>query len=232
MKNTGNIWQGDRISHHVDWQVHLASPADMPQVADLFLTSFGETITHLYGTNIPRKEALLEAVQDFFTFLHRETPRAFWVTHKRHEKGQKLCGYLVVSTDLILLWKRAIWGGYLLRWAAKFLRGTYGFDFRALGRILINKISFWRASRFQPYRAQILSLAVAEHYRCQGLGRALLLKGIAYLRRQNSFRIKLEVRPWNKPAMHLYQSCGFSQAGVTRDTQGEWLIMIADTRVK
>lgn len=215
-------------THRIDQRVRLASPADLPQVAELFLFSFLETINHLYGANIPRKEALREALQDFFAFLLKEEPEAFWVMQDKEDTNKRLSGYLIVSTDLVFLWRRAVWGGYILRWAAKFLTGAYGLNLKALGRILINKMAFWRTSRFQPYRAQILSLAVAEHCRGQGIGRALLQKGMAYLRKRSRYRIKLEVRPWNKAALHLYQSCGFSQVGTTRDTQGEWLVMVAD----
>ena len=228
MKKTGNTRQKKK-SRHVNWPIRLASWADLPQVAELFLFSFAETIKHLYGANIPRKDALQEALQDFFGFLLKEEPGAFWVIRRKEDTEQKLSGYLVVSADLVYLWRRAVWGGYIFRWAAKFMTGAYGLSWRALGHLLINKMVFWRSSRFQPCRAQILSLAVAENCRRQGLGRALLQKGITYLRKQSRHRIKLEVRPWNKAALRLYQSCGFTRAGTTRDTQGEWLVMVTGT---
>ncbi len=226
MKKTGRIRQKGR-ARQIDRQIRLASPADLPQVAELFLFSFLETVTHLYGAAPPRKEKLCGALQDFFSFLLKEEPKAFWVVQKEEGAAQGLAGYLIVSSDLLLLWRRAIWGGYIFRWAAKFLAGAYGLNLKAVGRALSNKMTFWRTSRFQPYRAQILSLAVAEHCRGQGIGRALLQKGLAYLHKQSRYRIKLEVRPWNKAALHLYQSFGFYQVGTTRDSQGEWLVMVA-----
>ena len=212
---------------HVEPLIRRACGADLPQVAELFLMSFAETIEHLFGEDIPGRPALREALQDFFGFLLQEEPDAFRVIKTREDTGPRLAGYIVVSPDLINLWRRAVWGGYIFRWAAKLLRGAYGLKVKDLGRLLANKLSFWRFSRFQPCRAQILSLAVAENCRCRGFGRALLQKGVAYLHRHSRHRIKLEVRPWNSAAVHLYESCGFVRAGTTRDTQGEWMVMIA-----
>jgi len=41
-------------------------------------------------------------------------------------------------------------------------------------------------------------------------------------------KVRLEVRPDNHPALQVYQRWGFVPSGVTRDSQGEWLIMLKE----
>lgn len=65
----------------------------------------------------------------------------------------------------------------------------------------------------------ILSLAVAPAARGQGLGRQLLRAAVNALEGQGCRRIKLTVLPDN-PALHLYQSLGFAEAGREEDYFG------------
>ena len=65
----------------------------------------------------------------------------------------------------------------------------------------------------------ILSLAVAPAARGQGLGRQLLQAAVTALEGQGCVRIKLTVLPDN-PALHLYQSLGFIEAGREADYFG------------
>jgi ribosomal-protein-alanine N-acetyltransferase len=65
----------------------------------------------------------------------------------------------------------------------------------------------------------ILSLAVAPAARGQGLGRRLLQAAVTALESQGCERIKLTVLPDN-PALHLYRSLGFTEAGREEDYFG------------
>jgi len=53
-------------------------------------------------------------------------------------------------------------------------------------------------------------------------------KGLAYLAACGAPRVRLEVRPDNTAALRLYERLGFATVGRTRDSQGEWLIMIRE----
>ena len=68
-------------------------------------------------------------------------------------------------------------------------------------------------SQMVPPEADLMNLAVQEMARGQGIGRALmtaLMKGLA----QEGIReLSLEVRASNMPALTLYQSLGFAEAG-------------------
>ncbi|NHI01249.1 GNAT family N-acetyltransferase [Oceanimonas sp. MB9] len=65
----------------------------------------------------------------------------------------------------------------------------------------------------------ILSLAVAPAARGRGLGRQLLQVAVTALESQGCKRIKLTVLPDN-PALHLYHSLGFAEAGREEDYFG------------
>lgn len=64
--------------------------------------------------------------------------------------------------------------------------------------------------------SDMLNLAVSPDYRRQGIGRALVMTLIDRLRQQGSRSITLEVRASNLPAGRLYESLGFSQAGLRK----------------
>ncbi|MCT7655895.1 GNAT family N-acetyltransferase [Oceanimonas sp. NS1] len=76
----------------------------------------------------------------------------------------------------------------------------------------------WRAGEVAN-EGWILSLAVAPAARGRGLGRQLLQVAVTALESQGCKRIKLTVLPDN-PALHLYQSLGFAEAGREEDYFG------------
>ncbi|MDO9533803.1 MAG: GNAT family N-acetyltransferase [Bacillota bacterium] len=207
------------------WRVQPACSDNIPQVVGLFLESFEDTIVHFFEGGSPSGDAL----QDFFGFLLKEEPESFWVAMQEGE-NERLVGYIVVVPHLPLLWRRAVLGGYVLRWTKRCLRGEYGVNFKNTCRALKNKFAFWRHSRsFPSYSSQILSLAVTRDCRGQGLSRQLLDKGMLFLKKLGKIKIKLEVRLWNKAALQLYQSYGFIPVGTTIDSQGEWLVMVKNS---
>jgi ribosomal protein S18 acetylase RimI-like enzyme len=203
--------------------IQPASPEDLNRVATLFLESFEDTIEHFFKGGRPHAAAL----EDFFSFLLKEEPGAFWIARQEEKTPESILGYIVVVADLRFLWHRAFKGGYVFHWIKRFLQGAYRVNIKVAYRVLHNKFAFWRHSRSLPqYCSQIISLAVTGNCRGQGLGRALLQKGMLYLYKCGKEYIKLEVRPWNKAALGLYSSSGFKPAGTTRDSQGEWLVMV------
>lgn len=207
----------------MEWFIRPASPEDLRQVTALFLESFAETVEHFFKDGPPPAAAL----EDFFCFLLKEKPEAFWVALREGKSTKNILGYIVVVADLPFLWRSAFLKGYVLQWIRRFLQGVYGVNLKVACRILRNKFAFWRHSRSLPQcRSQILSLAVKRNCRGRGLGRKLLEKGLRYLHKCGKKHIKLEVRPWNKTALELYSRSGFRPAGTTRDSQGEWLVMV------
>ena len=78
--------------------------------------------------------------------------------------------------------------------------------------------------------AQILSLAVSPETRGQGLGSQLTGAGLEYLRSIGIKKVKLEVRPDNPAAKHIYEKHGFKVVGEAKDLHDDWYVMEADLR--
>ena len=68
-------------------------------------------------------------------------------------------------------------------------------------------------------------IAVRKAARGRGLGRELLKCALAFATGKGAKVIKLEVRPENQAAVHLYRSAGFREVGKVKDLQGPWLAM-------
>ncbi|MDE6302714.1 MAG: GNAT family N-acetyltransferase [Clostridia bacterium] len=60
------------------------------------------------------------------------------------------------------------------------------------------------------YGNEIDDLFVAKQFQRQGIGRQLLLWGMKYIRDKNDCPIHLHVAAWNKNAVELYKSVGFT----------------------
>lgn len=74
----------------------------------------------------------------------------------------------------------------------------------------------YAAFRHAAGEAELLRVGVAPGERRRGLARALLVEGLERLRRLGIQVCFLEVRVDNKPAIHLYESLGFSCTGHRR----------------
>lgn len=64
---------------------------------------------------------------------------------------------------------------------------------------------------------EITNVAVAQSARRRGVGRALIGKLIRALADRKIFRIVLEVRVSNEPALHLYEQEGFAVVGTRKN---------------
>lgn len=62
----------------------------------------------------------------------------------------------------------------------------------------------------------ILRIASHPQLRRRGIGRMLLLQGLARAWQRGARMVSLEVRPSNEPARAFYLACGFAVAGVRR----------------
>lgn len=83
---------------------------------------------------------------------------------------------------------------------------------RSAGDRIIGFCSYWQVVD----EVHINNLAVLPEFRRQGIGRALLRRILADAVRQGATRALLEVRRSNDEARRLYESLGFTVAGVRR----------------
>lgn len=225
----------DRTGHHL---IHLpawrrkddpahavtyaaATPADLAACAAIFASSFRESILHVFK-EMPSQRL----IQEVFRLCLDAEPRALMVAIA----DGRVVGYVYAPSSLRLLWRAALFRRHLLRWTGAWLRGRFGVGLAPLRVILLDKVHFLRSSvgREVAAEARILSIAVAPEMRGRGIATRLADHALERLRNLGVHRVRLEVRPWNEPAVHVYKRLGFKEAGVTRDSQGEWTIMLLD----
>ena len=210
------------------------------RVAELFLLCFPESVRDMFGDRPPRTEAMA----DFFAFIVRTEPEAVQLarTGPGNEAVQlagtgpgktgdwsDVVGYAITLRSMPRIWALAARTFAWLPWLARFLTGRYGLSLAALPRILRGKMVFARSFRpADEVEAQVLSVAVDPAWCGRGVGRALLERGLGYLRCQNVQRVKLEVLDDNLSAFHLYESLGFRPVGEAPAGSKRWIIMIRE----
>lgn len=206
-----------------DYFITRAEPADIADIARLFTESFLDSVLHHCGGRLPKPLAM----QDVFGLVYAAEPAAALVA--KDMSGQ-LVGYCFAPVRLSRLWLKAFTGGHLCKWAWRWLTGRYGFGLHPVKVIVLNKLAFLRSAAVpaQAANARILSIAVATATRGRGVASALMREADGYFRANKAGRVRLEVRPDNKPAIRVYEKLGYYPGGTTEDSQGPWLIMFKE----
>lgn len=201
--------------------IENANAQDVPAIAALFTESFKDSVLH-HCRRLPNPLAM----QDVFSLVYQAEPAAAFVARS----GETVIGYCFAPINLSALWVRAITGGHIIKWAWRWLTGRYGFGLHPVKIIILNKIAFL-CSAVNPGKAanaRILSIAVAESCRGQGVATMLMKVSLDYFKAGKASLVRLEVRPDNAPAVKVYKKLGFVEGGTTRDSQGDWLIMFKE----
>lgn len=202
--------------------IDQACRGDIPAIAAIFTAAFQDSVLHVCG-RLPRPQAMV----DVFTLVYEAEPAAAFVAR---DADGRVVGYVFAPAHLPRLWWRAVWGGHIFRWLWRWLTGRYGFGLQPVKILLADKWAFLFSACQKKIaaNARILSIAVTQEARGQGVASALMARALAYFASQGVRRVRLEVRPHNAPARRVYEKYGFVPAGTTRDSQGEWLIMFKD----
>lgn len=202
-------------------EIRLATPGDLPAVAELFHAAFPESVAHLWG---PGQAPSAELTASLFAVCLQSEPGAFLVARAE----ERLAGYIFAPAHLSRVWRVALLRGHVLRWAVGWLSGRYRLGWRPLRLAFINKLSFFRHALGDRHRAdaRILSIAVHPAFQGQGIARQLCEPALGRFDRLGVELVRLEVRPGNLPAVRLYTGLGFEQVGMMTDTQGDWAVML------
>lgn len=162
---------------------------------------------------------------DVWTFLHHVSPRGFIAAHD----GEKLVGYAIFVPSLKTVQRRAILSGEVFKWSWNTIRRGE-LRWKHITAIVRNKIMFVRGGqRFRTKGdAQLLNVAVDPDAQGRGIAHRLVQTGLQAMREMGVPEVRLEVRPWNAPAVAVYRKTGWREAGRTRDLEGEWLVMVAN----
>jgi len=91
-----------------------------------------------------------------------------------------------------------------------------GLDFRTL-RDRDNQLVAYYLGQDVADEVHILQLAVAETFRCRGIGRRIIHQILSRKSRAGMRKAMLEVRADNLLAQHLYSKLGFSVTGIRKD---------------
>ena len=190
-------------------------------VAEVYLAAFPDSLADL---NIPGLRPL--AVADIMAICQRAEPAAFMVA----EEDDRILGYAICPVHSDRIWRTALVRGHVACMTWHWLTGRYGVGLRAALRLGHEKLLFWQHDVLPEIdcAARILSIAVHPDAQGRGLGKLLMNQGLGYLREQGVSCIRLEVRPDNAPARHIYEKLGFRLVGVVHDTRGPWDVMILD----
>lgn len=195
---------------------------DLEPIARIFVAAFSDSVKHYAGHAIRAK-----VMADLFAICLDTEPAAFFVAVKLNT----VAGYVFAPAHFFRLSRSAFRHGHAWRIARRWLTGQYGIGLRPVLVAAKNWLSLLCEARDPALAsdARILSIAVHPDYQGQGIGGLLMQCGLAYLQAQGVARIRLEVRPDNAPAVHIYEKDGFVKRGETRDTQGAWLVMLKET---
>ncbi len=139
-------------------------------------------------------------------------------------------GYAIFVQSLSAIQRQAVLSGEVLKWLLHALTGRYKFRISAKLRALLNKFKFLATGqKFRTHGdAQLLNIAVEPSAQGKGIAKELVRAGLLAMRRVPVPEVRLEVRPWNLSAVRVYQSTGWREVGRTRDSEGEWIVMVAN----
>ena len=198
-----------------------ASKDDLQAIGTVFLAAFPESVQFYVGRAIPPT-----VLADLFSICLAAEPEAFFVALVN---GQ-VAGYVFAPAHFSRLTGTALRHGSLPRMAWRWISGQYGLGLHPVFVAARNWLSLLQEAQHKALSsdARILSIAVDPQFQGHGLGQGLMQRAMAYLASQGVARVRLEVRPDNPAAVHLYEKYGFTTRGQTRDLQGPWVIMLKD----
>ncbi len=198
-----------------------AKRKDLGEIAHIFLKAFPESVEHYAGHPIGPK-----AIEDAFAIGFDAEPGAFFVA----EVNGKVVGYIIAPTRFSGIIRTAILHGHLLKMLWRWITGQYKVGLRPVWIAARNWLGMIGEARQSETHAEARILSIAVDPECQGLGigTGLMKLGLDYLKSRGEKLVRLEVRPDNKPAIHVYEKYGFQIKGETKDTQGDWLVMLLD----
>jgi RimJ/RimL family protein N-acetyltransferase len=201
-----------------DIEYRQACPRDIPEITEIFLTAFAPSVRHFFGEHFQNRQS----VRDIFAFILHCNQQGFFVA----VDGPIVGGYLIATRNIRSIWLSALFSGEIFTWLIRWLTGRYEFNPTQLKIIIRHKLFFLfsKYNHRSTSQAQILSVATHTSYQNFGIARRLLALGLNHL--HGAKAIKLEVRPENSAALHLYSSCGFQPVATNCDSQGQWIVMI------
>ncbi|NLK07937.1 MAG: GNAT family N-acetyltransferase [Firmicutes bacterium] len=198
-------------------------------MSQIFLLGFHDSIAHYLGKS---SFGIQRAMGDIFAAMRECEPEGVLIADA---KGH-VAGYVIAIHSMSHMWWQTFKRLYWWKWTWHWLKGDYGIGLKGAFKLIRSKMGFAASQMFfvrkTPYLrgrvAQILSIAVHPCFRGLGIGQALLHEALSYLHGTQASFVKLEVRPSNISAKHLYEKSGFKAIASVSDSQGPWIVMLKD----
>lgn len=193
-------------------------------MARVYLAAFPESLPLYAGHPVPPT-----FVADAFLICLDAEPGSCIVAET---DASEVVGFIVAPSHLMRIYRVALTHGHLFRMSWRYITGQYRLGLRPVvvaGRNLVRL--FLDARQRRPALdcdARILAVGVRPDFRRRGIGTALCRAGLDYLLDAGAAAVGLQVRPDNPAAIGVYKELGFAVRGRTRNSQGEWLIMVKD----
>jgi len=170
-----------------------------------------------YYVRLMRREDIAQVTE-----IDREAFPSLWPpVNYRHELENRLAHYIVACDEGKTVEEAEVkaipqegFSGLASRVRRLFNPDRFfGSEVPASGReYVVGFAGFW----IMADEAHIISIAVRETFRCQGIGELLLISVIDLATELNACIITLEVRVSNTVALSLYRKYDFTQVGVRR----------------
>lgn len=204
----------------LEYTYRVATERDMEGVARVFTAAFPDSIRHYF-----RQPPSPWVVAEPFRLCLASEPDGFFVAEA---PGGQIAGYLFAPFRTGRIPWVALSHGFVIRWLWRWVIGRYAIGLAPVQGLAANKLDFFASARSPKVKAEarILSIAVDSAHQGRGIATRLCRMGLQRLDRIGASPVRLEVRPENRPAVALYTGLGFRTVGSTRDSQGEWLIML------
>lgn len=207
----------NQSSNQVEYR--KATRSDLLQIAEIFLAAFPESVEHYGSQNVAPVLFV-----DIFSVCIETEPDALIVA----VSNGKVLGYIFAPSKLSAIFSTAIIRGHILKMFFRWITGQYRIGLKPVRIAAKNWLYLWHESRDEHLKceARILTIAVHPDFQGQKIGKGLMNAGLGYLKSKNVTVVRLEVRPDNVQARYIYEKLGFKTVSTTKDTQGDWLIMM------
>jgi len=205
----------------------VATRQDLLGIGAVYLRAFPDSLRELRSPELSPR-----AIADVAAACLIAEPECIDVAETGQTPEDRIIGYIIAPSDTGRPGRVALRRGLPLMWVWRWATGQYRLSLRGALALFSDKLHLREAWRLPGTScgAAVLSLAVDPDFRGQGIGRQLLERAVSRVRGLGCDCLRLEVRPENGPARHLYEGAGFRRVGGFTDSRGSWDIMLLQLR--
>lgn len=206
-------------------KIRKAKTSDALEIARIQRMAFTEMIGHYFGTESGSEKKIQSVTDKLFLLLVKAMKDEIFIA----EIDGKIVGNIIVPFDIRKTSRT--FPSYRVFWIAlaRALLAMTSVSGESRKAILSDRGKIRRLQNPEQGRklhSRIFNIAVDPNYQGQGIGYALLQKGLRYLFvERGTSGVTLNVFAQNKHAIELYARFGFTQKDRFVNSMGEWIVM-------